>query len=269
VGAGSASARIGVASHIHAASPKGPRYKAEQTKAERQAESNGLWLCQSCSKLVDSDDSGHTAAELSEWKAAAERRAKAELGLATGQEVFRLRDGDQTTYINLPRYREMLTLKGFSVAGLPASNRPLLESEGILASTVLTLESVLKAMMPQALPISHIKNIDQCAAAVGKLISFTGRFRSSNAPRLKNGIVPVYHPTGDPDHDHVIKKTFGAIELVLPLDSFWYASQSSVGLFRGRSWISVRGIARVHSSQGLKIIASPIWMALPSDPLFD
>jgi hypothetical protein len=38
---------IGVAAHITAASPDGPRYNPQLTSEQRNASENGLWLCQS------------------------------------------------------------------------------------------------------------------------------------------------------------------------------------------------------------------------------
>jgi WD40 repeat protein len=66
---------IGVAAHITAAAPGGKRYNPSLTTEQRRAASNGIWLCQSCSKLVDSDDSAYSVAVLHGWKKDAERRA--------------------------------------------------------------------------------------------------------------------------------------------------------------------------------------------------
>ena len=46
---------IGVAAHICAAAKGGPRYDATMTSQERKSFENGIWLCQSCSKLIDTD----------------------------------------------------------------------------------------------------------------------------------------------------------------------------------------------------------------------
>lgn len=46
---------IGVAAHICAAAQGGPRYDASMTPEERKSFENGIWLCQSCSKLIDTD----------------------------------------------------------------------------------------------------------------------------------------------------------------------------------------------------------------------
>ena len=51
---GDAFIQKGVASHIEAASPLGPRYRADMTRDERRNEANGIWLCQDCGKVVDS-----------------------------------------------------------------------------------------------------------------------------------------------------------------------------------------------------------------------
>lgn len=74
---------LGVASHITAASPGGPRYDAAMSPADRKAAGNGIWLCQSCGKLIDSDVQGHPVDLLQEWKKTATQRALA--ALAGGQ----------------------------------------------------------------------------------------------------------------------------------------------------------------------------------------
>lgn len=66
---------IGVACHIKAAAPGGPRYDITQTQAERKDLSNGIWMCQTHSKLVDADDSPYSVETLLEWKRLAEIRA--------------------------------------------------------------------------------------------------------------------------------------------------------------------------------------------------
>lgn len=66
---------IGVAAHIAAAAKGGPRYDECMTPDERKSLSNGIWLCQSCSKLIDVDEIHYTAEVLREWKDSAERSA--------------------------------------------------------------------------------------------------------------------------------------------------------------------------------------------------
>jgi len=63
---------IGVAAHITAASPGFCRYDPTLTSDERSSISNGIWLCQSCAKLIDSDESEYTIEKLRKWKSIAE-----------------------------------------------------------------------------------------------------------------------------------------------------------------------------------------------------
>lgn len=70
---------IGVAAHICAASPGGPRYNAAQTPEARRSKENGLWLCQNCGRLVDADPNQFTVEQLVKWKYDAQARAFREL----------------------------------------------------------------------------------------------------------------------------------------------------------------------------------------------
>ncbi len=71
------SVNIGVASHISGAAPGGPRYDSKLSPSERSAQTNGIWLCQFCAKLIDSDEKRFTSALLLAWKESAESRARA------------------------------------------------------------------------------------------------------------------------------------------------------------------------------------------------
>jgi hypothetical protein len=65
---GAAEINIGVASHICAAAPGGPRYDAGITPEQRGSAENGIWLCQDHAHAVDAPDSKFTVQELREWK---------------------------------------------------------------------------------------------------------------------------------------------------------------------------------------------------------
>lgn len=70
---------IGVAAHICAASEGGPRYNSFMTSNERKSMNNGIWLCQNCAKIIDSDESKYTTKLLEVWKSTAEQLALVEL----------------------------------------------------------------------------------------------------------------------------------------------------------------------------------------------
>lgn len=66
---------IGVAAHICAAAPGGPRYDPEMTPEERGALDNGIWLCQDHAKALDSNDSYFTTENMRRWKREAQQRS--------------------------------------------------------------------------------------------------------------------------------------------------------------------------------------------------
>lgn len=66
---------VGVAAHIKAASPGFARYDDKQTPEARSSFENGIWLCQTHSKLIDHDANTFTVAMLHQWKQQAERLA--------------------------------------------------------------------------------------------------------------------------------------------------------------------------------------------------
>jgi hypothetical protein len=70
---------VGVAAHITAASPGGPRYNKFLTPDERSAITNAIWLCQKCAKLIDSDVRAYTEELIRLWKRRHEAAIKAEI----------------------------------------------------------------------------------------------------------------------------------------------------------------------------------------------
>jgi len=74
---------IGVAAHITAAAFGGPRYNASISEKQRASIVNGIWLCQSCAKLIDSDTSRYSSKLLNKWKHQAEESARIQLESST------------------------------------------------------------------------------------------------------------------------------------------------------------------------------------------
>lgn len=70
---------IGVAAHICAAASGGPRYDENMTPKERKSPQNGIWLCQSCAKLIDADPLKYTKEMIIAWKTLAETTSALEL----------------------------------------------------------------------------------------------------------------------------------------------------------------------------------------------
>ncbi|TXI24951.1 MAG: hypothetical protein E6Q67_01745 [Roseateles sp.] len=70
----------GVAAHICAAAPGGPRYDPLMSAEQRAGAGNGIWLCAGCSIKIDDDPARYPPDELWKWKVDAEQRAKRRQG---------------------------------------------------------------------------------------------------------------------------------------------------------------------------------------------
>ena len=71
---------VGVAAHICAAAPGGPRYDPNMSKAERKSPENGIWMCHTHGTLIDNDYQKYSVAELHRWKKDAIARAETGVG---------------------------------------------------------------------------------------------------------------------------------------------------------------------------------------------
>lgn len=58
----------GEAAHIYAARPGGRRHDPNMTSEQRRDIGNGIWLCSTCAKLIDSDEKKYTPELLKNWK---------------------------------------------------------------------------------------------------------------------------------------------------------------------------------------------------------
>lgn len=72
---------VGVAAHITAASPGGPRYDAALSPKQRCSAENGIWLCQNHAKMIDDDEVKWTVSELRAIKQAHERDVHTRIGV--------------------------------------------------------------------------------------------------------------------------------------------------------------------------------------------
>lgn len=67
---------VGVAAHITAASPNGPRFASGGTGSQRRSAGNAIWLCQRCAKAIDDDPKRYTPSLLEDWRTQAESFAR-------------------------------------------------------------------------------------------------------------------------------------------------------------------------------------------------
>jgi hypothetical protein len=167
---------VGVAAHITAASPGGPRYDSSLSSEERCGHENGIWLCQNCAKHVDNDPAWFTVDVLRKWKNDAEAEAKGRVGKTAAS---RIRDAsnsietieglravqrretlDQETILRL---RDEGLIKVTDVAHMQSPTIEEYMPTGLTAKGLRVLESGNKAAKTAAFPHSppDLKSCDR------------------------------------------------------------------------------------------------------------
>lgn len=107
---------VGVAAHISAAAPGGPRYDLALSPGQRSDIANAIWLCQNCAKLIDNDPQRSTSRVLVAWRELAEAVAQAEVGKTQGRRADEVEDkwvdSDYPTQLGITK---QLEAEGYTV----------------------------------------------------------------------------------------------------------------------------------------------------------
>ncbi|MGB3251522.1 hypothetical protein [Buttiauxella gaviniae] len=98
---------IGIAAHISAAAPLGPRYDADMTSEQRKSISNAIWLCPTHATIIDKEHNAFTIAQLKEMKLLAE--AKATRNMEFNLPILNLTPDTQEGFLSFLKDRAILT----------------------------------------------------------------------------------------------------------------------------------------------------------------
>lgn len=109
---------VGVASHITAAAPGGPRYEASLSESDRTSIDNGVWLCQVCAKKIDDDVVRYPSDVLRRWKHEVEADASHRLGRPSAATIGQARARDPLERMIAHRMRDALAAATFPIAML-------------------------------------------------------------------------------------------------------------------------------------------------------
>ncbi len=107
---------VGVAAHITAASPRGPRYDKSLSPKERQSPDNGIWCCQTCSKLVDNDPDRYSVDLLRRWKSLSEEAARTAIESPANEPTTQFSDRDLIQFyaqcLDRPAFQDQFVQEG-------------------------------------------------------------------------------------------------------------------------------------------------------------
>jgi hypothetical protein len=197
---------IGVAAHITAAAIRGPRYDAALTPEQRKGASNGIWLCQTCSNLIDKDEARYTVPILQKWKREAEQRAFT--AIASGRRYGVVvpnadLDEDDLRFLRDLRLGAEDTIEAVEVRMRAAATAEIAAFQSVREWPAHTVALNLTLQEPK-----QSLSLDGLAAALGvaealSIVSYPGTGKSTTLVQLadrilaSDGPVPLFIPLGE------------------------------------------------------------------------
>lgn len=185
---GTGETNLGLAAHICAAAPGGPRYDEKQTPEQRKSVDNGIWMCRQHGTAVDAKDSKYTSKLLHEWKAQAQKYSWQATLYGKGPLALVSRTPTTDELHNRIRAAAAADLRVFQLSGKwPSTSITLTLEVGGFEDPVST------SMLGAALP-----NLDDlilvAPPGVGKTAAL---FQIAEALLAKGDASPIIVPLGD------------------------------------------------------------------------
>ena len=253
---------VGIAAHIAAASPGGPRYVVEQTSEERSSIDNGIWLCQDCARKIDENDSVYTREELHYWKKTAEQRAERALEkskIHSGKTSF-FKKLNYVQYVNLPRLAAYVE-NDRDVQFLQGVNKQV--PDDISYSLVYPIEEII-----ERIDISSA-TYDDSIIFSDKLIGTT--FSINKVFYTKNGVKDRHNFDQSLIEKFDIKKSpyiyikHGEFKIICPYDPRFICSCTANQDFHGgRRKFAGLFFMKHYDADKKIIIMSPVIMVIPA-----
>jgi hypothetical protein len=260
---------VGVAAHIRAASPGGPRYDAGQAEEDRISIENAIWLCEKCAALIDKSGGVDFPPDLlHKWKQMHERALFAELGgSADYLERVWLPNLAQIDYINVPRLAMLAAQYGIKLRrNLWQDTQRLSDLGGELNELLLDVERVLRDVDLLSIPLDQVADLS--TDVVGLTVSFESAFRTKNFPDAPVTGDELRSLSGAWQKDPHIYRKVNNRRLVMVLDPRWITTSTAYVDFQsGHTRLGgVCTIKSVNDTEGV-VLASPLVVGIPIGPL--
>ncbi|GJE60561.1 hypothetical protein [Methylobacterium trifolii] len=255
---------IGVAAHIKAASPGGPRYDPHQSQAERGSVKNGIWLCSNCATLVDkSGGANFSVTTLNQWKFDAEKNSSDQL-------LFRnsrirpdwLHRIHYAQYINVPRLSTILNIAD-SMKNLGLDSTKGFRGLGMQIAPVSGhLEASIATSSIKAIPIHDL--MPPSDEIIGETISFDQRCYTKNGVDAGTTVAPSLLANFDPNKSPHFYFKISKIKIIFPYDPAWVTTSTAYCDFRsGSASFAGLGVVKRIDIKENQVFVSPVIVALP------
>lgn len=255
---------IGVAAHIRAAAPGGPRHDPIQVPAERTSIKNAIWLCASCATLIDKNQGRNFSVEqLIEWKQKAEQRsAEALLFKGSLSRPDWLDKIHYAQFLNVPRLASMLGNESL-IESLDIDPKHGFRGQGMrVAQVSYWLENAICRAAIEALPLEEVLPVS--VDLTGQLISFNHLCYTRNGVDAGTTVAPKYLSDFDQKRTPHFYIKAGDTKIVFPYDPAWITTSTAYCDFgSGRTRFAGLGLVKRVSDDLNEMFVSPLIVAFP------
>lgn len=247
---------IGIAAHICAAAPGGPRFDPSQTPKERTSITNAIWLCGNCASLIDkSSGRGYSIKQLRRWKSEAEAQAhKALLSSAAYKRPAWLERLSTIHYANVSRLAQMLP------GDIPEAVIETLENgfptSGWIVRELHAVDKAVEAANVEAILLDDI--LPPSEEIVGSIVSFHHSCLTKNGVIDRNNVSDKLVRNFDQKHSPHFYIKARNTKVLFPYDPRWITTSTAYSDFRGgRRRFAGFGVVKHVSDDLSEVIVSP------------
>ena len=253
---------VGIAAHIAAASPRGPRYDSKQTPEERSSIDNGIWLCQDCARKIDENIDVYAVEELQNWKISAEQRAanalkKSNIHRETPSFFKKMA---YVQYVNLDRLRAYVK-KDKDDEYLNNLNKHPLDDRSLEEDDVI--DKIIKSLDIVSAPYN--KSIIFSDDLIGTTFSINEMFYTKNGAKDRSNFDQSLIEKFDIKKSPYIYIKHGEFKIICPYDPRFICSCTANQDFHGgRRKFAGLFFMKHYDADKKIIIMSPVIMVIPA-----
>lgn len=177
----------GEAAHVRSASEKGPRHDAAVSPEYVRSIKNGIWMCSSCSDMIDKDEKRYPVATLEAWRQAAEAAADAEMqrGIAATTITAFDRELFRTFLERLPYSRSIGFIDRFNMAGFRFDPNKLDDLYAILEQRNNAEHDFVHPVL-ESIRQSFLEVVKKCIIEIAQNTFPAGKNQCSNPAELES-----------------------------------------------------------------------------------
>jgi hypothetical protein len=245
--------------HIVSPQANGPRHDSQFPADQLHRYDNLIVMCTAHHTEIDSPNgAGFTPTQLHDFKTRHEKWVAGRLASGSAWSG----DISQLEYINLPRLAILGATQGVEAPLDAGAGQPLHDLGFDLLYVLSASEKVLAELNIHAQPLVE----DGSPPELGTFVAVSGTFRTKNMPSPAK--LARFVLKGRFEVDPHVYRRLASYRFVMPLNPRWVTTMTAFHDFH-RGQVQLAGIAQVKHIEPRLVLATPLVLGVPTNPLMD